>query len=410
MTARQSKVMLLGAGGIGSAFLNILAVNDISASIIPHGTHLLVVDRRDDIPISDRLKEKYVVSSLPGLDITKSADLETLLVEHGIDVLIEVADVETIQFIKVCTKLGVLYLNSGYGVWPQVYEDEHPRCLMLVRAMEIRSQITNNGFHGGVIMGSGMNPGIVNALVETGIQRLADLNCVEKKELVADLKYIIFTEEDTTAIPESTFNHSEFPITWNPQHAYSEFTESSTGYFSLGKVKWIESKPLDCRFDVICNDKIITGMLVPHEEVVTIGEKYPNITSGFIYCIPPVSLSRLPTVRNLKWIKPMLLVPRNYELEGYDTVGVLLQSQRFGSYWLGFKNYHHEAIRYDTNATLMQVAAGVLAGASLLMKQFSRISVVEDLDYQAYLDIACKILGPIVEKTITDDQSFHGFE
>jgi homospermidine synthase len=410
MTAQQSKVMLLGgAGGIGSAFLNILALNDISASIIPHGTHLLVVDQRDEIPISDRLKEKYVVSRVSGFSITNSAVLEKLLVEHGINALIEVADVETIQFVKVCTKLGVLYINSGYGVWPEVYEREHPRCLMLVRAMEIRRQVTNNGYRG-VIMGSGMNPGIVNALVETGIQRMANLNCVNKKKLVADLKYIIFTEEDTTSIPESTFNHSEFPITWNPQHAYSEFTESSTGYVTQGKVKWIESKPLDCIFDVICNDKIITGMLVPHEEVVTIGEKYPNITSGFIYCIPPVSLRRLPTVRDLKWIKPMLLVPKNYELQGYDTVGVLLQTQRFGSCWLGFKNYHHEAVCYDTNATLMQVAAGVLAGTSLLMKRFSSASVVEDLDYQAYLDIACKILGPIVEKTITDDQSFHGFE
>ena len=98
------------------------------------------------------------------------------------------------------------------------------------------------------------------------------------------------------------------------------------------------------------------------------------------------------------------------ELDGSDTVGVLLQTTRYGAYWLGYRNYHHEATRYDTNATLMQVAAGVLAGTSILLKQFSRISVVEDLDDQVYLDTVCNILGPVVEKRIMEDQFFHGFE
>lgn len=406
------KVMILGgAGGIGSAFLNILAVNDLSNDVIPHGAHLLLVDRRDEIRVHEGLKKKYGVSVVSGINICCPADIEQLLLTHGVNVLVEVADIETIEFVKVCTALGIRYLNSGYGVWPEVYEKEQPRCLMLIRAIEIRNEIINKRSRsGGVIMGSGMNPGIVNALVERGIQKLADSNSISKEELAADLKYIIFTEEDTTVVPESSFSHSEFPITWNPQHAYAEFTESSTGYVTQGRVKWIPSKPLDCRYNVVCNDKVINGMLVPHEEVVTIGEKYPNITSGFIYCIPPVSSRRLPEVRNLKTIKPVLLVPRNFELQGYDTVGVLLETERYGSYWLGYKNHHEEAICYDTNATLMQVAAGVLAGTSILLKQFSHISVVEDLDYQAYLDMVCRILGPVVEKEITKDFSFAGFE
>jgi homospermidine synthase len=406
-------VMLLGAsGGIGSAFINILARNDISNSIIPHGTKLVLVDRCEDIIVDTQLREKYVVSVISGVDIKSHSDLETLLIEHQINALIEVADIETIEFVRVCTSLGVLYLNSGYGVWPDVYAREHPRCLMLVRALEIRNAIINRGAksNAGVILGSGMNPGVVNALVERGIQRLANLNFIDKNELAADLQYIIFTEEDTTSIPESTFDEIEFPITWNPQHAFAEFTEQSTGYISKGRVQWIDSRPLDCRFDVVCNDKIINGMLVPHEESVTLGEKYPNITSGFIYCIPHVSALQLPKVRDLKLIKPVLLVPKYFELAGSDTVGVLLQTTRYGAYWLGYKNYHHEAACYDTNATLMQVAAGVLAGTSILLRPFSRISVIEDLDYQTYLDTVCNILGPIVEKQIMSDQLFRGFE
>ena len=408
------KVMLLGSsGGIGRAFMNILAQNDISNSIIPHGTKLVLVDRCKDIVVSDQLKKKYAVSFISDVNISSHSDLEKLLIQHQINVLIEVADIETIEFVRVCTSLGVLYLNSGYGVWPDVYAREHPRCLMLVRALEIRNAIINRGAKSstGVILGSGMNPGIVNALVERGIQRLANLNFIDKNELAADLKYIIFTEEDTTAIPtESKFNDSDFPITWNPQHAFAEFTEQSTGYVSQGRVQWINSRPLDCKFDVVCNDKVINGILVPHEEAVTIGEKYPNVTSGFIYSIPDITARHLPKVRNLKLINPVLLVPKNFELDGYDTVGVLLQTTRYGAYWLGYRNYHHEATHYDTNATLMQVAAGVLAGTGILLKQFSRISVVEDLDHQIYLDTVCHILGPIVERQIMTDQLFHGFE
>ncbi len=407
------KVMLLGAsGGIGSAFVNILAQHDISNSIIPHGTKLVLVDRCQNIRVNDQLKDKYAISVVSGVDITNQFDLERLLIEHEINALVEVADIETIEFVRICTNLGVLYLNSGYGVWPDVYAKEHPRCLMLVRALEIRNAIINRGARSksGVILGSGMNPGVVNALVERGIQRLANLNFIDKSELIADLKYIMFTEEDTTTIPEYKFNSSDFPITWNPQHAFAEFTEQSTGYVSQGRVQWINSRPLDCKFDIVCHDKIINGILVPHEESVTIGEKYPNITSGFIYSIPPISSFHLPKVRDLKLINPVLLVPKNFELDGSDTVGVLLQTTRYGAYWLGYRNYHHEATRYDTNATLMQVAAGVLAGTSILLKQFSRISVVEDLDDQVYLDTVCNILGPVVEKRIMEDQFFHGFE
>jgi len=140
------KVMLLGSsGGIGSAFMNILAQNDISNSIIPHGTKLVLVDRCKDIVVSDQLKKKYAVSFISDVNISSHSDLEKLLIEHQINVLIEVADIETIEFVRVCTSLGVLYLNSGYGVWPDVYAREHPRCLMLVRALEIRNAIINRG-------------------------------------------------------------------------------------------------------------------------------------------------------------------------------------------------------------------------------------------------------------------------
>lgn len=414
MEVGSLNVMLLGAaGGIGSAFVNILAQNDIAHSIIPLGTKLFLVDRCVDIKVTGQLKAKYDVTVISGFNISSHMDLEKLLIDYKINALIEVADIETIEFVQVCVSLGVLYLNSGYGVWPEVYAKEHPRCLMLVRALEIRNAIINRGarINSGVILGSGMNPGVVNALVERGIERLANINLIDKAALVADLKYIIFTEEDTTTVPEaSLFKDAEFPITWNPQHAFAEFTERSTGYVSQGRVQWVDSRPLDYTLDVICNDKMINGMLVPHEESVTIGEKYPGITSGFIYRIPAISALHLPKVRNLQLITPVLLVPKSFELEGSDTVGVLLQTTRYGAYWLGYKNEHHQAIGYDTNATLMQVAAGVLAGTSILLKSFSRISAVEDLDYQTYLDTVSQILGPIIEKQVMPSQFFQGFE
>lgn len=66
-------------------------------------------------------------------------------------------------------------------------------------------------------------------------------------------------------------------------------------------------------------------------------------------------------------------------LTGQDRVGVLLCSRRFGELWMGFATDMTAGLSMWTNATQLQVAAGVLAGWSQLGRR-KGIHFVEDLD------------------------------
>jgi homospermidine synthase len=81
---------------------------------------------------------------------------------------------------------------------------------------------------------------------------------------------------------------------------------------------------------------------------------------------------------------------------GQDRVGVLLCSRRFGELWMGFDTDVATGLAFGTNATQLQVAAGVLAGWSQL-GQRRGIHFVEDLDWREFLASASEVLGsPVV--------------
>jgi homospermidine synthase len=71
---------------------------------------------------------------------------------------------------------------------------------------------------------------------------------------------------------------------------------------------------------------------------------------------------------------------------------VLLCSRDHGELWLGFHNDIRDGLRWGTNATELQAAAGVLAGWSRLGER-QGVHVVEDLDWRAYLGVVESVLG-----------------
>ena len=395
-----SKTLILGAaGGVGGAYINILAKSPIANEVIPYGSTLLLADK-EPICAMESLRQRYFIKVISDVYIGDKISLIALINKYAISCVIELADIETYDFLSVCSYFGIPYLGTGYGVWPKVYEDKHnSRAQILIRAREIRSNNNRLPYSqkSSYIIGSGMNPGIVNALVENSIHWLSNKRHVSPDCIIEDISHIIFTEEDTTSV-STQFDNKQFPITWNPIHAYEEFVEPLTGYLDNSKTVWVTSSPYQSSYSVWCMDKLITGMLVPHEEVVTIGEKYPKAQTGFIYKIPRVSKQQLDIINKLSTIEPILLNYCKYKnLKGYDAVGVLLQTHSYGCCWFGFKNFHNEAAIYQTNATLMQVAAGVLAGTAALLDAKPGVLVTEDLDTEAYLKLVEHILGPIIK-------------
>jgi homospermidine synthase len=80
-------------------------------------------------------------------------------------------------------------------------------------------------------------------------------------------------------------------------------------------------------------------------------------------------------------------------LAGQDRVGVLLCSRCFGELWLGFDTDVSAGLTLGTNATQLQVAAGVLAGWTQLGSSVG-IHFVEKLDWPGFLRVVSEVLGP----------------
>jgi hypothetical protein len=124
-------------------------------------------------------------------------------------------------------------------------------------------------------------------------------------------------------------------------------------------------------YKVRLGDKQFYGCLMPHEEVITLGQRL-DTEVGFLYRVSEqttrVIRDHLNDVHRLwKW-KQAIIEPAAGEVEGEDLVGVLLV---YGDH----EKYIYNTLRtkdiypsYPTNATYFQVACGVYAGlASILL-------------------------------------------
>src|SRR5690606_8432727 len=141
-------------------------------------------------------------------------------------------------------------------------------------------------------------------------------------------------------------------------------------------------RPIECWYQARCGDQLIEGMAVPHEETVTLARKFSNVEIAFIYRVPEAARvalgARSYRVPIEKWPTRRLHPPTTSKIEGFDRVGVLLCSRKYGELWMGFETNVSKGLELGTNATQLQVAAGVLAGWHQLGR-VKGIHFVEDL-------------------------------
>jgi hypothetical protein len=188
-------------------------------------------------------------------------------------------------------------------------------------------------------------------------------------------------------------------MTWSPWHCLEELFEPASFAASNGRVQSLGHEPTACWYEARCGDRIIEGMAVPHEEIVTLAQRFPSLEIGFIYRLPPAARRALKAHPHRRipeeWATRKLYPPSTTRLAGKDRVGVLLCSRRFGELWMGFDTPVEKGLTFGTNATQLQVAAGVLAGWSQLGRRRG-IHFVEDLDSREFVQAASEILGPPV--------------
>lgn len=390
MIGQRQRALVLGChGGVGRAVLALLGHSAPGRRLRESLETLMLVDREQshlEVSLQDAVL-------LPPTIVGSAHDLAGLIRQHGITQVVDVSSVDTVDCTRVCDELGADFLCTSVEEWTghgSVPTDEAIARLLPPQRIALQ--------HRSHLVGSGANPGIVNALALTALEEFAGR--VGASTIAAlDLYAVLITEDDTTVEQDASDPSHVFPMTWSPIHCLEELFEPAAFAARGGKVVALGHRPTEGWYRARCGDRLIEGMAVPHEEIATLARRLSTVEIGFIYRIPSAARRALAahpdnTVPQA-WQVRRLYPPWATLLTGQDRVGVLLCSRRFGEFWMGFDTDMAMGLKMGTNATQLQVAAGVVAGWSQLGDQ-KGIHFVEDLDCQRFVRVVSEVLGPPV--------------
>jgi homospermidine synthase len=390
MTDRRQRALLLGChGGVGRAVLALLEHSAPGRRLRESFETLLVMDKEPSqlhVPLPGAVL-------LPPAMVGSAHELAELIRQHRVTQVIDVSSLDTVDCTRACDELGADFLCTSVEEWAgrgSLPTDQAIARLLPPERIALRRQSH--------LVGSGANPGIVNALAVTALDEFADR--VGAPTLAAlDLYAVLITEDDTTVAPGARDASDVFPMTWSPIHCLEELFEPAAFAARDGRIVALGHRPTERWYRARCGDRVIDGMAVPHEEIATLARRLSTVEIGFIYRIPEAARRALAANPDNTsphgWRTRRLYPPWATMLTGHDRVGVLLCSRRIGEFWMGFDTDMTMGLAVGTNATQLQVAAGVVAGWSQLGRR-TGIHFVEDLDCRDFLGVVSEVLGPPV--------------
>lgn len=396
----QKRALIVGAfGGVGQAVLTLLQRSVEGKKISSNYQKIFLFDKRLPhlgIPLSHNMEK------LPQAYLENSEQLRALLLENKITQFIDLSSIDTIECAKVCEEEGVDFLCTSIEEWPG--QNTIPTDEAILKLLPPHTPAYNKQSH---LVGSGANPGIVNALAFAALKEFSQKVKVEPTVEALGVHSILITEVDTTEeIEPKTTSTDIFSMTWSPAHCLEELFEPRAFYIQQGEVCDLKHKPTDRYYRVRCGEEHILGMAVPHEETKTLARAFPDVDIAFVYCIPEKARKVLEKYKDTDQIKSLptkiLRPPYTTQIKGKDRLGVLLCSKTYGEFWLGFDTDVEQGLKLGTNATQLQVAAGVIAGWEQLGDK-KGFHFVEQLNTEKYLSTVQGILGNTV--SVFDSQA-----
>ena len=380
--------MLGAAGGVGRVTLALVERHPLARQLRA-GSELLLLDRVPEASPSAALPGRW----LPAASVDSAHDLAELLRRHAVDEVIELGSVGTWDCVEACAAHGVSYLTTTYSSWDMPGLDP-PRSMVRARELFAPPDV-DDGVH---LIGMGMNPGLINLLVAAGLRELAARSGRPASLDALDLHAILLTEVDGTETVDPPPDPREcFAVTWNPEDCLEELLEPQAMITVAGELCDLDHPPHRAGYRARCGDEEITGFLVPHEELVTLGAMYPSVELAYVYRLPQPALSALaarPERTAADWPTRRLYPPDCTGLRGFDRLGALLCSRSLGELWIGWETPVAQGLELGSNATLLQVGAGVIAGWLALRELEPGVWLPEELDHSRVLPWAEAILGP----------------
>ena len=431
-------IVMIGFGSIGRGTLPL-----IERHFKFDKSRMIVIDPRDDDKaLLDERGIRFVQEAVTKKNYKKL--LGPLLTEgegQGFCVNLSV-DTSSLDLIKLCRKLGVLYVDTVVEPWLGFYfdtkADNASRTNYALRET-VREEKRKSPGGTTAVSCCGANPGMVSWFVKQALVNLAaDMNLDIKTPAPTDrdgwakmmkklgVKGVHIAERDTQRTKQpKPFN--TFWNTWSVEGFVSEGLQPAELGWGTHE-KWIprnaRKQKKGCKAAIFleqpgANTRVRTwcptpgaqyGFLVTHNESISIADFFTvRDKKGKVTYRPTCHYAYHPCNDAVLSLHEMFgaagkaqpvfhVLDENELVDGIDELGVLLYGHKKNAYWYGSQLSVEETrqIAPYQNATGLQVTSAVLAGMVWALENpEAGIVEADEIDFQRCLEVQMPYLGPV---------------
>ena len=348
-------------------------------------------------------------------------------------------DVSSKALIELCGRRGARYLDTCIEPWAGGYTDasrtasQRSNYALREQVLALRRELPGGPT---AIVTLGANPGLASIFVKQALLNIAadtgiDAGSPAESEDWASLarrlgiRTIHIAERDTQVTAQRK-QRDEFINTWSVDGFIGEGMQPSELGWGTHERHWPADAgrhPFGCGAAIYLNrpgaatrvrswtplEGEYHGFMITHGESISIADYLTLRRNGEAVYRPTVHYAYHPcddavlsihelAGRNWRAQSAQRII-RDDIVSGMDELGVLLMGHARGSYWYGSRLSIEaaRALAPHSNATSLQVAAGVLAGMVWALRHpHAGVVEPEDLDHEAVMDIARPYLGEVV--------------
>ena len=368
MTDTQKVITLLGSAG--GAAKSVLAILNQSAVDTEDAIHHLIKDSTLHLIDIEQKEKAYYQHLFPHLqnqlilhqfDLADTKHFSKHLTQSHTNIVIDVSWADTIEMVRCCNQLGILYVNSALE---NAYIDENEKLyagftlIERIYAFEKQKDTFTNTT---AIIGSGMNPGVVQWMA---------LELLKESSTEKPIGMYIVEYDSSFFKDKNKAEKDVLYTTWSPVCFLDEAIDSYPMLMQHATPLFLYEEVYSLRFKVQLGDKQFEGCLMPHEEVYTLCQLY-DVEGGFLYRVNDHTTTLITThldeVDELWNYDMKVLNPLEEEMIGEDLVGVLLVYPDKECYMYNVMTNQSVFSQYKTNATYFQVACGIYASLCVLL-------------------------------------------
>ena len=449
---KNRHIWLVGQGAIGPNLLYII----LKLFIIKQ-KQITVIDLK---PLEQLQKEVKEIAKIVRPD--ESFEIEVLSahikqdnykeyfekVSEG-DVIVDCAiEISSSDVIKLCQNRKAIFVTSAIEVWNYADTTDPYSYTIFSKLTELRKYANklNDKCNFTAMLGFGCNPGMVSIWAQVGVRMINDYykNTTPKTPEELGIRTVHISEVDTQRSKKPK-DKDEYCNTWastaEPFYeealAPLELTLGTHEDLPTKNVVYYDKKNTVLIMDCIAKNVLaqsytplygnFTGMLIRHEENVTIGEKlstYADIRGKKIKTYSPsVYYVYKPSGETLLSLHELRDKNHDYQkntrlladdiIDGRDELGLSFFLENGDVFWIGSlldieetRMMFDKRFHYRTNATILQVIAGFLLGIMDGIERHNKkdygVFVPDDCDAEAVFTLMKPFYGEFVFKKVED--------